>query len=129
MQTISNLAVQEFQSLGETISEAIDNEFIAVLLFLKDATNSSEELYEKTKKLLFVVNDVLSIKLDVGISESRQSLEDIKQAYQSAKTATRYSFLYGMHSIITEEQIHRYALSGSIKYDCSQIMDAVKTKQ
>lgn len=125
MQTIANMAEQLARSIDDTNVVIIDNEYIAILLFYNETKNQGL-VHNELSKILQMVNEMLSIKLDAGLSEVRLDLADIRQAYQSAKAATNYRFLYGMNSVISESQMQSCALRGVINIDTKSIIETVK---
>lgn len=125
-QTIENIASSTLSDLGEIMTVVMDNEYMAILILSTEPELSIEILLKKTSTLLQLVYDMLSLKMDAGISNRRHTLVELKQAYQSAKAATKYSFLYGMNSIISEDQMQSFAFKGPFEYDLQQIMHCVK---
>lgn len=126
MQSIANLANQELSHKGETDVLMIDHEYIAMILFEGIEQQSIVEVKENLQKLLYLVNEMLSLKLDAGISVKHYELVELREGYQGARAATSYRFLYGMNAVIQEEQMQQCALSGEVCYDLKKLMDMVK---
>lgn len=128
LQTISNMMAQAMHNFGEIKTTIIDQEYIAVILFPEDLKNNNIRIEDEVHKFLQQVDDLLSIKLDAGLSQIRNRLSDLREAYQSARAATSYRFLYGMKVVVSEEQMQRSALGGKVDIDTTEIMEAVKTR-
>lgn len=126
MQTICNMVESELKEFGDVMTVIMDHEFIACIIFFEEGCQVGG-LQQRYSKLLELIYSLLSIKLDVGVSDTRDTITDLSQAYQNARAATNYRFLFGMNSIITEKQMQQCALSGNNYYDSKEIMDAVKT--
>lgn len=125
-QTIENIVTSTLSDFGEILTVVMDNEYMAILILSIESESTIELLRNKTAYILQLVNDMLSLKMDAGISERRHKLFELKQAYQSAKAATKYSFLYGMNSIISEDQMQSFAFKGPFDYDFQLIMHCIK---
>lgn len=126
MQSIASLADQAMNNCGESDMVIIDNEYIAMILFNDEDSVSLEIIKEKLQEYLYLVNEMLSLKLDAGISVKHTELSELREAYQGARAATSYRFLYGMNAVIYEEQMQRCALRGEIHYDLKKMIDMVK---
>lgn len=128
LQTVSNMIVQTMHEFGEIKTIRIDQEYIAVILFYEHFKNNSIRIEDEVHKFLLQVDELLSIQLDAGLSQMRHRLSDLREAYQSARAATSYRFLYGMKVVVGEEQMQRSALGGKVDIDTTEIMEAVKTR-
>lgn len=102
--TIVNVTEQALKSLGEVLINSVDEEYKAVILFTEQEI-LEEELTGKIKEIFSVVRDLVHIGMDAGISNGREGFGELASMYQMARAATAYRFVYGIDSIITEEQM------------------------
>ncbi len=127
MQSIASMADQAMNTCGEIDMVIIDNEYIAMILFKEEESISLDTMKETLQEYLYLVNEMLSLKLDAGISVKHTELRELREAYQGARAATSYRFLYGMNAVIYEEEMQRCALHGEIRYDLKPLLEMVKT--
>ncbi len=126
MQSIASMADQAMNDCGEVDMVIIDNEYIAMILFHEEGSVNSDTIKIKLQEYLYLVNDMFSLKLDAGISVIHKELSELREAYQGARAATGYRFLYGMNVVIFEEQMQRCALRGELHYDLKTLIGMVK---
>lgn len=124
-QTIQAMLEQELQELGEVMIFQIDEEYAAMILYYTDGARQ-EELEARIRRYFTSVSDLMPIQQNAGISEPRFNREELHQAYQSARAATGYRFLYGMNELITEKQMQACALYGDPRFSVKKLIDCVK---
>lgn len=125
-QTMQAMLEQEIQGLGEALILQIDEEYAAMILYYGEEARP-EELEARLRRFLSSVSELMSIQQNAGVSEPRFDREELHQAYQSARAATGYRFLYGMNELITERQMQACALNGEPGFSLEKLMDCVKS--
>lgn len=124
-QTMRAMLEQEMQELGDVLILQMDEEYTAMILYYGGEAQPLE-LEARIRRFLYSVSELMSIQQNAGISEPRFDREEIHQAYQSARAATGYRFLYGMNALITESQMQACALCGSPRFSIEKLMNCVK---
>lgn len=121
-QTMCAMLEREMQEAGESLVIPMDDEYLALLLAVGEETNE-EELKFHVRAYMESVRELLAIQMNAGISDVREGISEIGQAYQSARAATAYRFLFGMNEIITEPQMLGCALGGRASYNIKKLME------
>lgn len=121
-QTMCAMLEREMQEMGESLVIPIDDEYLALLLFGGEQADE-EELERHVRSYMETVRELLAIQMNAGISDIRAGISEISQAYQNARAATAYRFLYGMNEIITESQMLGCALGGKASYSIKKLME------
>lgn len=111
LQTITNLVEQALKGQGAILVNPVNEEYIAVLLF-SERQAEEEALRAALEEIFSVTKELLHIGMDAGISAGKQGLSELKSMYQMARAATAYRFMYGVNSVISEEEMAKKALNG-----------------
>lgn len=124
-QTIVNIIGQLMKPLGNVLVNPVDREHIAVILFTENSVDL-KKLTATIKEIFKVTQDLTHISMDAGISNEREGCEEIASMYQMARAATVYRFLYGIHAIITENDMVNKALGEKAEIDVENFVQCLK---
>src|SRR5699024_10957983 len=111
LQTITNLVEQALKGQGAILVNPVNEEYIAVLLF-SERQGEEQALRAALEEIFSVTTELLHIGMDAGISAGKQGLSELKSMSQMARAATAYRFMYGVNSVISEEEMAKKALNG-----------------
>lgn len=125
IQTITNIIGQVLKPLGDNLVTPIDKEYIAVVLF------AEKELPEETviggiREIFTVTKELIHIGMDAGISEEKDSFDELASMYQMARAATAYRFMHGVNSVVTQEQMARKALGSGHAVQTDKLVQLLK---
>ncbi len=125
LQTIRSVSEQVMSKEGEVQLCPIDREYFAVLFFTETRI-LPESLEKMVMEIIAVARKLLHIEMNVGVSEERNSLQELPEGYQMARASTAYRFLYGVNTMITEKMMVEKALCSARKITLDEAMECLK---
>lgn len=145
-ESFCNIMLQAYQLAGEVSTYIMDYEYLISILFLNDTAQVSAQsglpdrqsvenegytrIKEASQSILKIGQSVLMLRADIGVSGIYRNAAELKEAYQMAKAATKYRFLFGSYAVITELQMKECALHGEATgYNLEQVMETVRKRE
>lgn len=125
IQTITHVIVQVMKPLCEVLVNPIDKEYIAVVLF-SDESLVEKDVVQKIREIFAISKELIEIGMDAGLSNEKSSFEELASMYSMARAATAYRFIYGINSVVTEDQMTKKALGSRREVDTHQLLRLLK---
>lgn len=126
-QSICGIAKSKYEAIANVFTYIIDNKFVAVVLLPKENIVNVQPIMDISKQIIHLVPELVSLNIDISISELNTKPENLRQVYQTTKDAASYSFILGRNVVITEEQIQNCTINDSdTGFDLKPIISSVK---
>ena len=125
LETIKSIVEQVLKGTGDILVTPVDREYLAVMLF-SESSIAKERIISGIREVFSVTGELLHIGMDAGISKEKEGFGELNIMYQMARAATAYRFMYGLGSIVTEEEMAVRALNGKASPDISRLMKLLK---
>ena len=125
LETIKSIVEEVLKGLGDILVTPVDREYLAVMLFSESA-RTEEQIISGIREVFAVTGELLHIGMDAGISKEKEGFGELNIMYQMARAATAYRFMYGIGSIVTEEEMTVRALNGKTSPEVSALIEQLK---
>lgn len=126
LESICTIAINAYQEVSLTKAYIIDQEYIVLILLSKEGLLSFQEIEQVASAVLQLISDLVLLKVNIGISEINDNLNEMRQSYGIAKAATNYRFLFGENRVITQKKMESCVLNDGAASDMKPLVEAAK---